>query len=191
MANLNGNMIEEYVEYLSLLYQRIPDYVYLGCLSIFVLGAVSAICTCGLSKGWRILAKLSLFEYIVLTYCSTVIYRKTNDALKVELQPLIKITEVIDKGGHHAYPELVMNVIVFVILGVLLGMAYDRMKWWCLLMVGGSVSLSIETMQLIFQRGTVETDDVILNSLGCLIGIAIVSIIKRLAHCQQLYCFMK
>lgn len=184
-------MIEEYIAYLLLLYQRIPDYVYIGGVAIIVLGVVSVFCLYGISNGWRKVARIVLCVYVIILYCSTVIFRETNEEIKVELQPLKKFTEIMEEGDHYANPELIMNVIVFVFLGLLLSMAFDRMKWWCLLMVGIVISLSIETMQLIFQRGTVETDDVILNSLGCLIGIAMVYITKKMTHSLQLHSIMK
>lgn len=41
------------------------------------------------------------------------------------------------------------------------------------MMVGMGISLSIEVMQYFFHRGFAETDDVMHNTTGCLIGYGI------------------
>ena len=42
------------------------------------------------------------------------------------------------------------------------------------MMVGMGISLSIEVMQYFFHRGFAETDDVMHNTLGCIVGYMIV-----------------
>lgn len=60
------------------------------------------------------------------------------------------------------------NILLFVPIGVLLPVATEwRRKT---LIVGCGFSVLIELIQLITQRGCLDPDDIILNSLGCLIG---------------------
>ena len=75
--------------------------------------------------------------------------------------------------------EVVMNVAVFVPIGVLLGQIFKGMVWWKVLIPGVCVSVIIELLQLILMRGLCETDDVLHNTLGCLIGIGIVQSTRK------------
>ena len=64
-----------------------------------------------------------------------------------------------------------MNVIVFIPVGMILG-SLLRVKGSCLivLLIGCSISIAIETLQFCFMKGFSEVDDVMHNTVGCLIG---------------------
>lgn len=66
----------------------------------------------------------------------------------------------------------------FIPIGLLLCGAAKCMKWWHAVLIGCGISMSIEVMQYFFMRGTMEIIDVILNTLGCAIGIMILAGIK-------------
>lgn len=74
--------------------------------------------------------------------------------------------------------EIVMNYILFIPLGVLL--ALKNVDWRRVWLLGASTSLIVETSQLIFRRGLFEFDDVIGNSLGCLVGAVLVVGLKKM-----------
>ena len=44
------------------------------------------------------------------------------------------------------------------------------MTWWKALLVSCGISVTIEALQFLFMRGFSEVDDVMHNTLGCLIG---------------------
>lgn len=67
-----------------------------------------------------------------------------------------------------------MNVVVFVPVGMLLGMTFRSIKCWQVLAAGCLISVSIEIMQFLFNRGFAETDDVMHNTLGCMAGYMLV-----------------
>ena len=58
-------------------------------------------------------------------------------------------------------------------VGILLGAAFRSMTWWKVLLMGGGVSVLIETMQFFLKRGFSEVDDVMHNTVGCLFGYGI------------------
>ncbi len=74
--------------------------------------------------------------------------------------------------------ENIMNVVVFVPVGLLLGIAFKQMTWWKALLIGCSISVTIESLQFFFMRDFSEVDDVMHNTLGCLIGYGIYSIAR-------------
>lgn len=63
-----------------------------------------------------------------------------------------------------------MNVIVFIPVGSLLGIAFKQATWWKALLMGCGISVTIEALQFFFMRGFSEVDDVIHNMVGCFIG---------------------
>ena len=82
-----------------------------------------------------------------------------------------------------------MNVIVFIPVGMILGsllkvkgswsrngswfMVND--SWLIVLLIGCSISVTIEALQFCFMRGFSEVDDVMHNTVGCIVGFMIVN----------------
>lgn len=66
---------------------------------------------------------------------------------------------------------MLLNVVLYIPIGLLLGGLTD--KWWKALAVGCLLSMSIELLQLVFRKGLCETDDVIHNTLGALVGMVV------------------
>ena len=68
-----------------------------------------------------------------------------------------------------------MNVVVFIPVGVLLGSMFQgsrfKMTWWKALLIGCSISITIEALQFCCMKGFSELDDVMHNTVGCLIGV--------------------
>lgn len=63
-----------------------------------------------------------------------------------------------------------MNVVVFIPVGLLLSCTFKQMTWWKTLLIGCSISITVEALQFWFMRGFSELDDVMHNTVGCLIG---------------------
>ena len=67
--------------------------------------------------------------------------------------------------------------------GILLpGLTGRKLKWWMGLLVGIAVSSAIEISQLLLCRGLFEFDDIIHNSLGCMLGSLLGNRMLRLVH---------
>ena len=73
-----------------------------------------------------------------------------------------------------------MNVLVFIPVGLLLGLSSPSMTWPRVLLIGVGLSVGIETLQFIFLRGFSEFDDVMHNTLGCLMGYGLFRLLFRL-----------
>lgn len=157
-------MQDEFEQYIISLYKDIPQEVYEGLLSVFCLGVVLFVAFKGLRTGLRWSSVLLLIEYIFQLFCSTVIFRPTGETRQYDFHPF----------WSYDRPELlvenIMNVIVFIPVGLLLGSAFKQMTWWKALLIGCSISVTIEALQFWFMKGFSELDDVMHNTLGCLIG---------------------
>ena len=77
-----------------------------------------------------------------------------------------------------------MNVVVFVPIGVLLAIAFKQMTWWKALLIGCSISVTIEALQFWFMKGFSEMDDVMNNTVGFLIGYLMSTTIRLLMNMQ-------
>ena len=165
MAKLDYKQFEDYV---FSLVQAIPYYIYEGVASIFCLGLVVFIAWKGFKMGLRYSVALLLIEYVFLIFCSTVIFRATVETRPYDFHPF----------WSYDRPELlvenIMNVAVFIPVGLLLGVAFKHMTWWKALLIGCSISVTIEALQFCFMKGFSELDDVMHNTLGCIFGYVLV-----------------
>lgn len=71
--------------------------------------------------------------------------------------------------------QILTNIVMFIPVGVLAG----RIWKWHGLWTAVGLSLAIEVLQLITQRGLMEFDDVIHNWLGAVIGVGLVMFIRK------------
>ena len=162
-------MRDQFKKYFLSLYQDIPQEVYEGLLSVFCLGVVVFIGWKGFKIGLRYSAALLLVEYIFLRFCSTVIFRATGETRQYDFHPFWSY-QAIQEGREDLLAENIMNVVVFVPVGLLLGIAFKQMTWWKVLLIGCGISAVIEALQFFLMRGFSELDDVMHNTVGCLIG---------------------
>ena len=176
-------MREQFRQYIINLYQDIPQEVYEGLLSIFCIGLVVFIAWKGFKTGLRYSATLLLIEYIFFLFCSTVIYRTTSELRKYDFHPFWSY----DRSD--LLIENIMNVIVFIPVGMILG-SLLRVKGSCLvvLLIGCSISITVESLQFCLMRGFSEVDDVMHNTLGCILGYILVKgsrlIVKGVKNCR-------
>lgn len=181
-------MREQFEQYIVSLYQDIPQEVYEGLLSVFSLGLVIFIAWKGFKTGLRYSAILLLVEYVFLLFCSTVIFRATGETRQYDFLPFWSY-KAIQEGRAELLPENVMNVVVFIPIGILLG-SLLRVKgaWLITLIVGLGISVSIEALQYFFHRGFAETDDVMHNTIGCILGWLMVKgsrlMVKGVKNCR-------
>ena len=171
-------MKEQFRQYIINLYHDIPQEVYEGLLSIFCIGLVVFIAWKGFKTGLRYSATLLLIEYIFLLFCSTVIFRTTGATRQYDFHPFWSYKAIQD-GRKNLLAENIMNVIVFIPIGMILG-SLLRVKgsWLIALLIGCSVSVTIEAMQYFLHRGFAETDDVMHNTVGCVIGYGIYKLVR-------------
>lgn len=170
-------MKELFKYYLTELYNDVPPGVYEGLLSVFCLGAVVLFAINGFKKGWRYVSGLLLAEYITLLFCSMVLFRPVTEIAEYNFKPLWSYI-AIHRGQVELIPENIMNVVAFVPLGLLAGMTFAKIKWWQVLLFGCGVSVLIESLQFLLKRGFSEFDDVLHNTLGCMIGYGIYSLVR-------------
>jgi glycopeptide antibiotics resistance protein len=173
-------MREEFEGYWISLYKDIPGYIYVGMCAVLILAIIFIWNKYGLRCGWKQICRLLTIEYVLLIFCSTVIYRSVGRCIQLNLMPFWSYGAYFRGEDPRLLPENIMNVVVFIPVGLLLCSAFRGMTWIKELGFGIGISIGIELSQLIFKRGFCEIDDVMHNTLGCILGYGLAVLIKRL-----------
>ena len=79
------------------------------------------------------------------------------------------------------------NILMFLPFGFFAGLLMDKPKWWKSTLVTFGVSFFIESFQLLVCRGT-DVDDLILNTLGGLLGHSCFLLLRHLKPSLVLSC---
>lgn len=116
-----------------------------------------------------------LAAYVVFILMETIIGRKPG-SVRVELVPFWSYSH------SELRMEIILNYILFIPLGFLLYLCFgERRKHGCVWIakVGFLLSASIEFSQLVFRIGLFEFDDMIGNTIGCLIGAVVGKMVRK------------
>lgn len=162
-------MSELFKQCLSEALNYVPSLVYWDIFAALIVGAAVVLSRKNIRQKGRVIAGLLLVLYVILVYSNTVIFRPTgvmaghNFKLFWSYEPFLK-------GEGPVSVDAILNVLMFLPVGVLYGAASRKSRAWKALLVGACISVSIEALQFFLHRGFSEIDDVLHNALGCLIG---------------------
>lgn len=168
--------IAEYFEWYIL---YIPKAVYGWGLAVFLLVLTVAILWRGRKEGFRLAALFLLIEYVALLLYFTVFIWRNTGTREYALMPFWSYWAAL-KGARVLAQEIVMNIVVFIPVGFLTGWMQKRATWKTTVLTGATISITIELLQLTLKRGCCETDDVINNSIGCLMGYWLFLLTKKM-----------
>ena len=180
-------MIDKIIRYISYCFRDVPTSVSVGMLVVFCVGTVLLLAFLGFKKGVKCSAGLLLLEYLVLLIILSVWARTVQAEKAFNFTPFWSYQAILT-GKTALLTQAIMNVVAFIPIGLLLGCAFDRMKCWKVLLIGGVFSLLIETLQFVLTRGFAEFDDVWHNVVGCLVGYGIYVGIAYLVKLVSLSC---
>ena len=152
----------------SVLYDGVPTYIYWGLLILFCFGVLLFYCFFRSKRAFTWSVVLLAVEHFFLILSSTVIYRP-HSSWKHNFTPFWSYKAFLE-GEKELIVDNLFNVAVFIPLGILLSVIFERTKWWHITIIGLSLSVTIEALQFFLKRGFSELDDVIHNTLGCLMG---------------------
>jgi glycopeptide antibiotics resistance protein len=107
-----------------------------------------------------------LMGYVFLVLCTTIFYREETFEKRYYLQPLWSYSVLYNK----LLTQIIMNVMLFIPIGFFVGGALKKKHIWNTIGIGFVLSFFIELTQLITTRGVFNVDDIIHNTLGCVIG---------------------
>ena len=132
----------------------------------------------------RILSYTLFFVYLFILLVTAVFEREwhTFDTPQINLTPLYDLRSDLVRQ-EHAILMLVLNTLIFVPWGVLLPVLYRPFrKFWWIFLAGLGLSLAIEVTQYFGKIGIFETDDLIFNTLGTILGFLLYKLCGILFH---------
>ena len=148
-------MCEDIYDYFYINFYRIPKEVYIAQLVIF-------------------------FVWVIVIFFFARRKLLSNIAM-ILLIPFWSF-DLINEGGDLVYLPILLNIIVFVPIGFLYGLTIKKPAI-IVILVGIIISVSIEILQFLLNKGFAEVDDIILNTLGCYIGFLFYKVVSKLCRC--------
>ncbi|ANJ27315.1 VanZ family protein [Agromyces aureus] len=92
----------------------------------------------------------------------------------VKLVPFVDTTQF----GASAPREVLANLVFFIPFGVYLGLLAPTWPWWRATSVVGLTSLGLEVAQYVMATGSSDSTDVIVNTLGGLVGLMLLGVAR-------------
>ena len=118
-------------------------------------------------------------EYYFLVLCSTVICRTAPISKRLELMPFYNYADIWNGVDFkRTLMEVLLNVALFVPIGFLLGGTMPSKGSVKACLIGCMLSILIELLQLATGRGLCETNDVIHNTVGCMVGYGLAQLLE-------------
>ena len=103
---------------------------------------------------------------------------------RVNLFPLVNLFDYDSKRD--LLLNVIGNVAMFIPSGIILPIIYKRLDTFVkVLLTGGGISLCIEIIQLPFSVRATDIDDLILNTVGVIIGYGIYALIRCLRRTKR------
>lgn len=168
--------MHDFVSYLFYLLQRGMRFAVPAAL---VCGLILAVCyaVCrrqGRRFPWgKAVCVLLLVGWAAVTFFVTLLRSEPNEfaARQWNLQLFLAWREAYQRFTLQIWLNVLLNIALFVPLGVLLPLLWKPFrKWYAALGAGFGVSLLIELTQLFTGRGMCDVDDLFTNTLGAMLG---------------------
>ena len=114
-------------------------------------------------------------EYLVLLFCSTVIFREDYANTNVKFV----LFKGYFTGDMRLLIDALLNVAIFIPIGFCSSVFLRFPKWLKILLLSVSLSCTIEISQYILSRGCCDTNDVMNNAIGGVVGYWIYRLWRR------------
>lgn len=109
--------------------------------------------------------------YIIILL--VLLFGKASSTQSVNLIPFHTITDYFSNERPLGLSNVIGNVLLFIPMGVYLSLFTRSRKFWLTVLSIALISISAEVFQYSIHVGAADIDDVILNIMGGLVGIAL------------------
>lgn len=129
-------------------------------------------------KRYKVIASIGTITYTIFVLYKTVLSRSPEkSAINLEFGWSYR---ALINGAPGMFSQIYLNIMLFIPFGLFSGMFFlNKKKKSYILPVafGVMLTMTIEFLQLTFQCGTFELDDIFNNTIGTIIGVFIAAII--------------
>lgn len=150
-------------------------------LSIFVV--LIALCIARQRKEYKekVIISALLIIYSAFILLITLIARTPTEYMNAEWLPLWSWYKAIFNHDSGLFIEICQNLIMLAPIGMLLHFL-KKISVKQAAVIGFIISSTIEFIQLVAHRGLFEWDDILHNSIGCMMGCLIAMMIEKKRH---------
>lgn len=128
-------------------------------------------------KASKILLWSIFLIYTVIVLGATFIHRTPVMYENINLHIFSSYIKVWNRFSLLELRNIIFNILMFLPFGFVLPLLFKKCeKFYITYFLGLCMTISIEVLQLISKRGIFEIDDIINNTLGCMIGYGVVMI---------------
>ena len=129
---------------------------------------------------WKRLALGALTAgYLAIVAMGTLL--RTGSGGRLSLHIFAELVEAWNTMSTTLWLNIVLNIAMFVPAGILFPLVFPKLdRWYKVSAAGAGLSLFIEVSQLILDRGAADIDDLITNTLGCVIGYSLLAAFRAL-----------
>ena len=124
-------------------------------------------------------AQVALFVVYLVILVWTVLWKLevpwTGGDTMVKLVPFV----AAGGAGASAPVEVVANLVLFIPLGIYLGLLAPRWPWWVAAVTIAGASVALEVTQYVLAVGRSDTTDVIVNTVGGLVGLGLLALARH------------
>lgn len=128
---------------------------------------------------------LFLLAYFALVLGKTVIYRKAGAIEEADTYPFWSYVEGFTKRRYVLVQNL-LNIILFLPFGFLLGGIFRYRKLLNGMLLSAVFSVVIELLQLFFEKGLFEFDDIFHNTIGGIIGLLLYGRLVQIINLERI-----
>lgn len=157
----------------------IPDDVWNPSITFMIISSLILCITIQQKKSLKVPSIILLFLYLYIIFLYTLFQRGVDEGYN--FIPFWSYKAIYD-GQLSLVVDNVMNVLLFIPAGFLAGMAFPLTDIKYVVAGGFIISFGIEVIQYAFSKGFAEFDDVIHNTLGCVIGFGILKLIRKIEN---------
>lgn len=136
-------------------------------------------------KKFNVFLIIILFIYLAALFYSLIFSRSVQfEYIQYNLTPFTEINRYIQ--GRNLATELSIinllgNIVVFMPFGILVPMISQKeRRSYMIFLLTVELSLVIEVIQLFTRRGSFDVDDLLLNTVGGLLGYAVYKVIRNI-----------
>ena len=150
--------------------QSVPEWMLVVLLLVLCVTAIVIFSRKGVIRiQLRRLLKVMFVEYLVLLFCSTVILRDVHSHTGVRFVLFVGYLN----NNMLNLKDALLNMAIFIPIGFCSSVFLRYPKWLKILLLSISLSCTIELSQFFLSRGCCDTNDVMNNAIGGMIGYCI------------------
>lgn len=150
--------------------KSIPEWMLVVLLLVLSIMAIIIFSRKGVLRfQLRRLLKVMFLEYLVLLFCSTVVFRDLARPIGINFM----LFKWYFNGDMLLLKDALLNIAIFIPIGFCTSVFLRYSKWLKTLLLSASLSCTIELSQFLLSKGCCDTNDVMNNIIGGMIGYCI------------------